>query len=217
MTPAEIIGFRPPRRRLPAAFAALTLALALFAAGCYLPVRFDAEIEVLRTGHYSIQFDGYIVELPLYESLFKQKVGGLEEEKKVETVKADFKRDKGTQDIQYQRRGIFRVKWQDQGDLLRAKMVTFIRRNAAMLTVSYAETTGLVSIYGASLTKDNIDRVAALGLGTEGQIRVITDAKVVSHNAGSVADNPKKGANFKTYTWKVAGFEKPPKLTIALR
>ncbi|MEK7245184.1 MAG: hypothetical protein AAB223_04110 [Pseudomonadota bacterium] len=193
------------------------MALALFATGCYLPVRFDAEIEVHRTGHYSIQFDGYIVELPLYEGLFKQKLGGPEEEKKVETVKADFKRDRGTKDIQYQRRGIFRVQWQDQGDLLRAKMVTFIRRNAAMLTVSYADTTGLVSIYGASLTKDNIDRVAALGLGSEGDLRLHTDAKVVSHNAASVRDNPKKGPNFKTYTWKVAGFEKPPKLTIALR
>ena len=49
MVPAVLIGFRPSRRRLPAAFAAL--ALALFAAGCYLPVRFDAEIEVFRTGH----------------------------------------------------------------------------------------------------------------------------------------------------------------------
>lgn len=207
----------PPSRRLRSWAAVAALLLSFLAAGCYLPVRFDAEIEVFRTGHYSIQFDGYIVDLPLYESLFKQKVGGSEEEKKVETVKADFKRDRGTQDIQYQRRGIFRVKWQDQGDLLRAKMVTFIRRNAAMLTVSYVENSGLVSIYGASLTKENIDRIAALGLGTEGQIRVITDAKVVSHNASSVADNPKKGPNFKTYTWKVAGFEKPPKLTIALR
>ena len=214
MVPAEIIGFRPPRR-IRAGLAAL--ALALLAAGCYLPVRFDAEIEVSRTGHYGIEFDGYIVDLPLYEGLFKQKVGGLEEEKKVETVKTDFKRDRGTKDIQYHRRGIFRVKWQDQGDLLRAKMVTFIRRNAAMLTVSYADTTGLVSIYGASLTKENIERIAALGLGSEGQLRVHTDAKVVTHNATSVADNPKKGPNFKTYTWKVAGFETPPKLTIALR
>jgi hypothetical protein len=96
-------------------------------------------------------------------------------------------------------------------------MVTFIRRNAAMLTVSYSDNTGLVSIYGASLTKENVERIAALGLGTEGGLRVHTDAKVVSHNAVSVADNPKKGPNFKTYTWKVAGFENPPKLTIALR
>ena len=187
------------------------------AGSCYLPVRFDAEIELRRTGHYGIEFDGYIVDLPLYEALFKQKVGGREEEQKVETVKEDFKRDRGTKDIQYHRRGIFRVKWQDQGDLTRVKMVTFIRRNAAMLTVSYADTTRLVSIYGASLTKENIDRVAALSLGTEGELRVYTDAKVVAHNATSVADNPKKGPNFKTYTWKVAGFQNPPKLTIALR
>lgn len=201
------------RLRRPAAIAVL----ALLAGSCYLPVRFDAEIEVTRSGHYGIEFDGYIVDLPLYEALFKQKIGGRDEEKKVETVKTDFQRDRGTKDIQYHRRGIFRVKWQDQGDLTRAKMVTFIRRNAAMLTVSYADTTGLVSIYGASLTKENIERVAALSLGTEGELRVHTNAKVVAHNATAVADNPKKGPNFKTYTWKVAGFQNPPKLTIALR
>jgi hypothetical protein len=215
MVPAAIPGPRPSRRPPLAGFGALVLVL--FAAGCYLPVRFDAEIELSRTGHYGIEFDGYIVDLPLYEGLFKQKVGGFDEEKKVEAVKADFKRDRGTKDIQYHRRGIFRVKWKDQGDLLRNKMVTFIRRNAAMLTVSYADTTGLVSIYGASLTKENIERIAALGLGSEGEMRVYTDAKVVAHNAASVGDAPKKGPNFKVYTWKVAGFENPPKLTVALR
>jgi hypothetical protein len=86
-----------------------------------------------------------------------------------------------------------------------------------MLTVSYADTTGLVSIYGASLTKENMERIVALALGTEGELRVHTDAKVVDHNATAVADNPKKGPNFKTYTWKVTSFERPPKLTIALR
>lgn len=102
---------RPALRPLRSALAVLVLLLV--AGGCYLPVRFDAEIEVTRTGHYGIEFDGYIVDLPLYESLFKQKVGGQEEEKKVATVKADFQRDRGTKDIQYHRRGIFRVKWQD--------------------------------------------------------------------------------------------------------
>ncbi len=217
MAPSEATHRPRSARRLFRAATAAAFGLILFAAGCYLPVRFDAEIEVHRSGHYGIEFDGYIVELPLYEALLKQKITGAEEEKKVETVKTDFKRDRGTKDIQYHRRGVFRVKWQDQGDLLKAKMITFIRRNAAMLTISYADTTGLVSIYGASLTKENADRIAALSLGSEGQLRIHTDAKVVTHNATSVADNPKKGPNFKTYTWKVAGFERPPKLTIALR
>ena len=196
------------------AAAALTL---LVVAACYVPIRFDAEIEITRTGHYAMEFDGYIVDLPLYEGLAKGKLTGPEEEKKVALIKTDFTRDSSTKTIEYQRRGVFRVHWKSQGDLLRAKMVTFIRRNAAMLTVSYADPTGLVSVYGTSLTQENIKRLIDLGLGTEGEIRLTTDARVVDHNAGAVRDNPKKGSGYKTYVWKVQGFDKAPKLTIALR
>ena len=35
--------------------------------GCYLPGSFDAEIELSRTGHYKMSFDGYIVEITLYD------------------------------------------------------------------------------------------------------------------------------------------------------
>ncbi len=197
--------------------ATTAMALLLVAAACYVPIRFDAEIEITRTGHYAMEFDGYVVDLPLYEGLSKGKITGPEEEKKVALIKTDFTRDSSTKVVEYQRRGVFRVHWKAQGDLLKAKMVTFIRRNAAMLTISYADPTGLISVYGASLTDENAKRLANLGLGTEGEIRLTTDAKVVSHNAGTVRDNPKKGSGFKTYVWKVQGFEKPPKLTIALR
>ncbi len=196
--------------------AAAVLAL-LFVAACYVPIRFDAEIEITRTGHYAMEFDGYIVDLPLYEGLVKGQIGGPAEQQKVELIKTDFTRDSSTKTVEYQRHGVFRVHWKSQGDILKAKMVTFIRRNAAMLTISYADPTGLVSVYGTSLTRENIQRLADLGLGTEGEIRLTTDAKVVSHNAGAVRDNPKKGSGFKTYVWKVQGFEKSPKLTIALR
>ena len=197
------------------AFAAL--ALVLLAAACYVPVRFDAEIDIRRTGHYAMEFDGYIVDLPLYEGLAKGKIGGTEEQQKVETIKTDFTRDSSTRVVEYQRRGVFRVHWKGQGDITRAKMVTFIRRNAAMLTISYSEPTGLINVYGASLTQENIKRLADVGLGTEGQIRLTTDARVVDHNANQVRDDPKKGTGFKTYVWRVQGFDTPPKLTIALR
>ena len=195
----------------------LGLLVFLAIAACYVPIRFDAEIEITRTGHYAMEFDGYVVDLPLYEGLAKATITGPEEEKKVALIKTDFTRDSSTKVVEYQRRGVFRVHWKTQGDLLRAKMVTFIRRNAAMLTISYVDPTGVISIYGASLTQENTRRLADLGLGTEGEIRLTTDAKVVSHNAGAVRDNPKKGSGFKTYVWKVRGFEKPPKMTIALR
>lgn len=193
-------------------------ALALLLAACYLPVRFDAEIEIARTGHYKMIFDGYIAAVPLYDDLRKRKVASAAEEKRrVETVLTDFKRDAGTKEITYFKQGVFRVKWENQGDLIVNKMVTFIRRNANMLSVSYVEPTGQIKIAGASVSQDNAKLLTQAGLGMEGELRVITDAKVVSHNATLVRDNPAKGPRFKTYVWKIVGFQRSPSLTIALR
>ncbi|MBM3565682.1 MAG: hypothetical protein FJX42_06175 [Alphaproteobacteria bacterium] len=192
------------------------IAVLLVAAACYVPIRFDAEIDINRTGHYAMEFDGYIVDLPLFEGLSRGKIGGTEEQKKVQTIRDDFARDSGTRTVEYQRRGIFRVHWKTQGDITRSKMVTFIRRNAAMLTLSYSGESGILNVYGASLTAENIKRLADLGLGSEGEIRLSTNAKVMSHNATKVTDAPKKGPGFKLYVWQIRGFENPPKLSIAL-
>ena len=37
--------------------------------GCYLPLRFDAEIELSKRGYYSIIFDGYLVWVPFFDKL----------------------------------------------------------------------------------------------------------------------------------------------------
>ena len=48
---------------------AATMVLTALLAGCYLPIRFDAEIEVTRNGYYSVVFDGYLVSVPLFRGL----------------------------------------------------------------------------------------------------------------------------------------------------
>jgi len=45
------------RRLLPALIVSLVLVVGL--GGCYMPIRFDAEIAIHRTGHYEMLFDGY--------------------------------------------------------------------------------------------------------------------------------------------------------------
>lgn len=190
--------------------------LALVLGGCYLPVRFDAEIELTRAGYYKMTFDGYIAHVPLYEDLRKGKTTGAQERERVAVIETDFKRDKGTKSISYVRAGLFKVNWVNEGDILKAKMVTFIRRNANMLSVSYVDTSGQITIAGASVSKENAQRLTDMKLGMDGQLRVITDAKVVSHNATSVKDNFAKGPKFKTYTWRIQGFGRSPNLTISL-
>ena len=39
---------------------AMALFLVAVLMGCYIPIRFDAEIEITRGGYYDFKFDGYM-------------------------------------------------------------------------------------------------------------------------------------------------------------
>ena len=80
---------------------AATMVLTALLAGCYLPIRFDAEIEVTRNGYYSVVFDGYLVSVPLFRELREGTISPLEENEKVATIVNDFKRDKAVKEIKY--------------------------------------------------------------------------------------------------------------------
>ena len=42
--------------------------------GCYMPIRFDAEIAIHRTGHYEMLFDGYLAKVELYKYMKERKI-----------------------------------------------------------------------------------------------------------------------------------------------
>ncbi len=74
--------------RIPAPRSMLLVAVVLLLTGCYLPVRFDAEIEITRYGTYNLIFDGYMVSVPLYDGLRKNDIKTAEEKEKVEVSAA---------------------------------------------------------------------------------------------------------------------------------
>ena len=159
--------------------------------GCYLPVRFDAEIELTRGGYYDLIFDGYMVDVGLYNGIKKGKISPTEERKKVESIKTEITRDKSAKEFAYIEQGHFKINWRKSGDLIRARMVVFLRRNEKFFTVKYVKTTGLVSMEGVALARSNAKKLFAMGLNSQGQIRVKTDAKVISHNATKIRDKNK--------------------------
>lgn len=201
------------RRRFPLPAACLLLALSVLLGGCYLPVRWDAEITVSRYGTYEMIFDGYVANLPLYDGLQKGEIKPAEEREKVEVVRRDMTRDSATKDFSYLGKGLFRMHWEKSGDLTQTAMVTFFRRNQAFLTVKYVRTTGLVTIEGISLSDADIERITAMGLGTDGQLRIRTDARVVESNA------PRRSEDIhRFYIWDVKSLQAdPPKLVLSLR
>ncbi len=203
----------PGRWRLAAR--ALVLAAFLTAAlgGCYMPIRFDAEVEITRGGLYKLDFDGYLIWVPLYEGLRTGRISPDEEEEKVEQLTRDLTRDTAVKDTGYFKQGRFRVRWRKSGDLLRAKSVIFLRRNEKIIGIKYVKTTGLITLQGAALGRSAVERLAAMGLDTKGELRVKTDARIVEHNATTVT-----GDEQKILTWKIESlFDPSPKLVLALQ
>ena len=170
---------------------ALGAFLAAVLGGCYIPVRFDAEIELTRGGYYDMIFDGYMADVGLFDGINKGKISPAEERKKVESIKTDITRDKSAKEFAYVEQGHFKINWRKSGDLIRARMVVFLRRNEKFFTIKYVKTTGLVSMEGVALAPSNAKKLFDMGLNSQGQIRVKTDAKVISHNATKIRDKNK--------------------------
>lgn len=187
--------------------------------GCYMPMRFDAEIEITRTGHFSFIFDGYLAKVQLYDDLRQNKITPTQEKEEIEKIRKDMARDKSASEFSYLRKGYFRVHWERKGDLLASKTVIFMRRNEHMLGISYNNETGRAAVSGRSLKRDTRKKLDEIGLGgANGEIRVISDAPVLRHNATTVKKLRSRGAGFKMYIWKIKNIYAPtPSIIIALR
>src|ERR1043165_9659739 len=75
---------------------------------CYMPARFDAEIEITRFGTYTLPFEGYIAQLELYNDIRVKKITADEEAKRVQIIKDDFTRDSSTKSFEYFKQGFFK-------------------------------------------------------------------------------------------------------------
>ena len=206
--PTPSCGNRPGAKIMAA------LGLILLLAGCYFPVRFDAEIEITRAGFYDLTFQGYVADVQLFDKLARRDITPTEQAAWVDKVDNDLKRDINVVDFAYMNKGLFRLGWKRKGDLLKEKMITFLRRNEPMLTVRYVNTTGRITMEGTIVASTRAEQLTALGLTMDGQLRVRTDGRVVEQNATRVT----RADGMATYVWDIKGLSgKTPKLIVDLR
>ena len=182
---------------------------------CYFPVYFDAEIELAREGYYHMIFDGYLADISLYNEIKQNKISKEDEKRKVKLIQTDFERDGSTKEFKYQKEGVFRVHWDKAGDLLKVKAVTFFRRNEPIIILRYSKEDRAIYLQTTPLSKTQQEQLKKLGLGMEGEIRVITDAKVLAHDATQIrkTDDPRK----KMYVWKIRGLADRAHMTVEMR
>lgn len=182
--------------------------------GCYVPLQFDADVVINRSGHFEMAFDGDVAWAPLYDKLRRGRITRSKERETVNIIKKDLARDTSFREIEYEHHGTFRVSWHKSGDLLRSKMISFIRRNEKLLTLKYVKSTGEISLSGTSLSDQQAQRLTNRGLGLAGTLSVRTDARVVRHNATAVT---KDGTRWYNYTWHLRSVYDPtPNLVISV-
>ncbi len=187
------------------------LVAAVLLSGCYLPVKFDAEIEITRRGYYEMEVDGFFARLPIHAGIRDGSLDVFAQREKVDQVLADLARDGNVVEHAHHGKGIFRIRYKRRGDLLVDRMVTFLRRNETMLSLAYSKRKKNITVRGTYVSPDNAERLREMGLTMQGELRVRTDARAIDHNADRLVERD----GMTVYVWNIDGFRRPaPKLVI---
>lgn len=185
-------------------------------AACYLPAKFDAEIEVTRQGFYNFDFTGYLVDVQLYMDLKDSKIDKDEEKERVKKIEGNFTRNASVKSFSYYQKGHFKVEYKKSGDITSTGMFVFYQRNENMISLQFDKETSNITVRGTYIKKQDAERIRDMGLWVEGDLRLKTDARVLNHNATTIKKGTKPGEQI--LTWKITGpYDTGPKALLQLR
>lgn len=187
------------------------LGLGLLAlAGCYLPDHFKTEVRVGSNGDYAISFYGDLIWAPLYRDIRRGNVPADEIDTKIAEIKADMTRDSSFKSVESAGNGRFHVVYERQGHMKNEDLVTFVRRNSIIFQLK-ATPDGRVALDANAFKPADANEAATLGLSVEGEVRLVTDAQVISHNASKVT----LYQGYHVYIWEIQNsFSPPPHLVL---
>lgn len=197
------------------ALAACLLVLPVVAS-CYLPDEFQSEIRLTQTGEFGLFYEGDLTWLPLIRDLRRGEITQADVPMKMEALERDLARDRNFSRVEPVGPGRFSVTYNRLGKLNWPDLVTFVRRNARIITMETDPDTGTVTITGSQAIK-LIDpaTIERIGLNSRGLFRVTTNAGVVEHNADSVKPGPE---DYTIYDWNIDGVRgQEPRLKARLR
>lgn len=176
-----------PARLDDRAYRTLCAAL-LFLAGCYLPLNFEADINIDEKGRYAVRYKGDIIAVTLLSKISNGKVEGASEIKKQAAIyRRDLMWDKGFKTVDHTKLARFKAVYEHQGDIHKAKSFDFVRSNARFFSIQRRK-----------------DGLIERGIDTRGVLRVWTKAKVLQHNAQQVRQGSPA-----VYQWNIRSMREP--------
>ena len=201
----------------------LPLLLILALTGCYIPDNFFCEIRLGNTGDFGLTYRGDLIWGPLLRQIRSGELAPEAIPAKIEEIRQDLERDRikpatsdqaasknGFSSIMALSEGRFRVEYYREGHLNAESLVTFLRRNSVIFSLK-SNPDGTIIVSGTSLKSGDAQSLNAMGLTPHGEVRIVTAAKVLKHNAQQV----RPFGPYLVYMWKVQGvLEQPPYLVM---
>jgi hypothetical protein len=196
--------------RWPVIVAALAMVFSL--ASCYVPDKFVAEIRLGGNGDYALTYIGQLIWAPLFRDIRLNKVAAADIPVKIEEISRDMVRDPGFKQVESLGDGRFKVRYEHEGRLKPSDLYAFVRRNSIILEL-HASPDGKVAIDGRTLKPSDAVEATTMGLSVTGEFRVITDGKVIEHNATRVVSR----GPYLLYIWTIDNVFSPSPHLVMMR
>lgn len=195
-----------------ARFSVLAAALLLLA-GCYLPIDFEADINIDAEGRFAVRYKGDIIAVTLLSKISHGKVEGTEEIKEQAAIyRRDLMRDKGFKSVVHKKLARFKVVYEFQGNIRQQKSFDFVRSNSRFFAINRRKD-GLIEVLGDRPPRKHVDGLIERGIDTRGVLRIWTSAKVLKQNAQQVRQGSPAA-----YQWNIRSMREPlPSMILQLR
>tara|TARA_Y100001947_G_scaffold155472_1_gene161537 strand:+ start:171 stop:788 length:618 start_codon:yes stop_codon:yes gene_type:complete len=186
----------------------VVLAVLLALSGCYLPDRFQLNMNIDKSGKYAFIYEGDLIAFNFLRKIGQGEVRA-DDKEEIAVYVQDLERDSAFEEVTYLGNARYRVKYKRQSNILEHPSFSFVRRNAAFMMLKRGED-GLIRVEGDKPNKQYRDELKAKGYNIRGVVRIWTNAQVIDHNAEQVIQgNPTQ------YVWDIQSFEQPtPKMTL---
>ena len=182
------------------------LALAASLAGCLVPEKFSAAVEMKPDGSYTYKYDGTATHALAAMAIKKQGALTAKDEAGLKQEADKAAKAPGVRKLDYLGSGRYQVsvdrelKPGQQPDLMKIVSVT-------------KDTAGVFTIAGSPLKQKDKDGLKELGIKIDGtlEVRLPANAKVVSQNADGTP-----GLISKAYSWKIGSVDARPEIKFQL-
>lgn len=179
-------------------------------AGCFVPEKFTAEVNLAKDGSYSYEYSGVTAFVPaIMEMVSGGK--GLDDktEKDLKNQEQKLAKSPDVRKVTYIGNGRYDMKISGERKSGQATNVLDAFR-------VFTDKDGVINITSAVIKPSDREELAKLGLKIDGKLSVTLpkNAEVLSSNATS---SPSFFGLFGTYSWKIGSLDERPNLKIKLR